>query len=142
MGWIHTGTMPGRLGATIEQVGKDLTTGIERNDPILTNAVRGVRNGMIATWHLINGVIPSIANSLNGQQYSVVERQGGFDGTVNAARKVVHTKGVVGRISAIAAEATDGPVDDLLSLTGGAQFIIVPETRSSLKNVLTPQSVR
>jgi hypothetical protein len=129
--------MAGRFGATIEQVQHDLTEGIEGKD-LVTDAIRGIRNVGIGIWHAVNGVIPSIANSFNGQQYTVMERKGAFDGTVNAAKKVIGTKGIVGRASAIFAEATDGPVDDLLALTGGAKWMIVPQTRGSLGNVLKP----
>jgi hypothetical protein len=133
----HTGCMPGRFGATIEQIGLDLKEGIEGKD-VIDDSLRIVRNTAVATWHAVNGVIPSIANAFNGQQYDVVERKGALDGTKNSFQKIVHTKGVLGKASAVFLEATDGPVDDAFNLFGGAKHMIVPQTRGNAYKLLHP----
>ena len=131
--------MPSRLGATFEQMKHDVMTGIEGKD-LVGDTVRGFRNAFIALWHGANGVLPSIANSFNGQQFSVVQRRGGLDGTKTSIKKIFQTKGIVGKASAILFEATDGPVDDALALTGGAQWMIVPQTRLQAMTALAKHS--
>jgi hypothetical protein len=95
-----------------------------------------VRNTGVVFWHAIQGIIPSVAGAVSGQKYDVIEREGALHGTRNAIDKIVHTKGIVGKLSAVFAEATDGPVDDLLNVGGGAQWMIVPATRSNAAAVL------
>lgn len=103
----------------------DLMEGIEGKD-VITETMRGTRNALVALWHGLQGIIPSIANSMNGQKFNVVSRNGGLHGTTNAIRKIFETKGILGKASAIFAEATDGPVDDALHIAGGAEWIIEP----------------
>lgn len=129
-----------RFGATIEQVGLDLKEGIEGKD-IVMNSLRLVRNGAVATWHIINGILPSILNSTNGQKFEVVHRESAFQGTTNAVKKIKDTKGVAGKASAVVLELFDGPVDDGLALIGGAQHIIVP-VREGMQQVMDPEKVK
>ena len=120
--------MSGRFGATIEQVKNDLTEGIDGKD-FITDVGRGIRNTMVGTWHVLNGVIPSIANAFGGQDYEVVRRTGPVQGTTNAVRKVFQTRGIIGKASAVLVEALDGPVDDAFNAFGAGKWIIQP-TRS------------
>ena len=93
---------------------------------MITDIGRGTRNALVALYHGVQGIIPSIANSMNGQKFNVVSREGALHGTRNSINKVIHTKGILGKASAIFAEATDGPVDDGLHVIGGAEWIIEP----------------
>lgn len=116
-----------RAGATLALMRNDFVEGIEGKD-MISDTICGVRNALVAGWHGIQGVIPSIANGFNGQRYSVVPREGPLQGTTNSVKKIVQTKGVVGKASAVLAEATDGPVDDVIhAVSGGAKWMVVPE---------------
>jgi hypothetical protein len=117
--------MSTRFGATMEQVKGDLIEGIEGKD-VVGDTLRAFRNAAIGLFHGVQGIIPSIANAFNGQEYEVVERDGPLHGTRTAFRKILETKGFIGKVSAVIFEATDGPVDDVLALTGGAKRIVVP----------------
>ena len=114
-----------RAKATLTQMKNDLVEGIEGED-VITEVGRGVRNAAVALYHGVQGVIPSIANSFNGQKYNVVQRKGGLHGTKNAIDKIVHTKGIIGKASAIFVEGTDGPIDDGLNVIGRGKWIIEP----------------
>lgn len=115
----------GRGEATLIQMRNDLQEGLEGKD-IVHDVIRGVRNAFVAGWHGLQGIIPTIANTVSGQRYNVVQRAGPFHGTVNSVQKIVQTKGILGKASAVFAEATDGPVDDGLNVVGGSQWIITP----------------
>ncbi|MFH0770952.1 MAG: hypothetical protein V1926_06305 [Candidatus Peregrinibacteria bacterium] len=126
-----------RLTATGALMVNDLQEGIDfRNNDTVGNVWNSVRNIAVATLHGIQGIIPSIANAFNGQQFHVRRRQSTWDGTGASVRKIVDTKGILGKASAVLAEATDGPVDDLISATtGGSQWIVEP-TRSRMNMTL------
>ena len=114
-----------RFGATAALVRNDLQTGMDGND-FMTNTMEGVRNVFVATYHGIQGIIPSIANSMNDQRFNVVPRGGPLHGTSNSVKKIIETKGFIGKASAVLAEATDGPLDDALHVVGGAEWIVEP----------------
>lgn len=117
-----------RARATLHQVGNDLVEGIEGKD-LLTEPILGVRNAAVGIFHAVQGVIPSAANAFSNQKYSVVRRDSPYQGTANSVDKIIHTRGILGKASAVLAEATDGPVDDAISATtGGAQWMVVPRT--------------
>ncbi|TSC59149.1 MAG: hypothetical protein Greene041662_628 [Candidatus Peregrinibacteria bacterium Greene0416_62] len=117
-----------RFGATLNQMGNDFTEGIEGKD-IIGEPILAVRNAAVGLFHGVQGVIPSVANAFSGQRYSVVRRDSPYQGTVNSVQKILKTKGVIGKASAVLAEATDGPVEDVISATtGGAKWIVVPTT--------------
>jgi hypothetical protein len=126
-----------RLGATVALLKNDVTEGIEGRD-MIGDGIRGVRNGIIAAWHGLQGIIPSMANAFSNQQFAVVRREGPLHGTANSVRKIFATRGILGKASAVLAEATDGPVDDGISaVTGGAQWIVKPvsTTRSKTESL-------
>jgi|GEM_PF-4832060 len=128
-----------RIGAAFEQMSKDLSEGIQGKD-IVTDVVHGARNSIVALWHGAQSIIPSAANAFSGQRYSVEHRNGPLEGTTNAMGKIIKTKGLLGKASAIFAEATDGPMDDgIHALTGGAEWIVKPvgSMRSRTHNLLS-----
>ena len=119
-----------RAKATLTQMRNDLVEGIEGKD-VITEVGRGFRNAAVALYHGAQGVVPSIANAPSGQKFNVVRRTSGLQGTKNAIDKIVHTKGILGKASAIFAEATDGPVDDGLNIIGSGKWIIEPSNNYS-----------
>ncbi len=116
-----------RAQATVHQITNDLVQDIKGKD-MLIEPILGVRNAAVALFHGVQGIIPSAANAFSGQRYGVVERRSLVHGTMNSIRKVIDTRGILGKASAVLAEATDGPVEDLVNVTtGGANWMVVPE---------------
>ena len=119
-----------RFGAEVARVRNDLGEGMKTSDSI-TLIGHGVRNALVAAYHGVQSIIPIAANSFSDQKFDVVEREGALHGTRNSVNKVIETKGIIGKASAIFAEATDGPVDDGLHVIGGAEWIIEPSNNYS-----------
>ena len=114
-----------RAKASVIQFRNDMVKDIEGKDAI-GETIYATRNAAVAGWHALQNIIPSILNSVSGQTYNVVERSGTFHGTRNSMNKVLHTKGIIGKASAVFVEATDGPVDDGLNVVGGSKWIVEP----------------
>ncbi|MDD5026645.1 MAG: hypothetical protein PHH13_04725 [Candidatus Peribacteraceae bacterium] len=129
-----------RFGATLALMGNDMKEGIEGKDPI-DDTIHGVRNAFVALWHGLQGIIPSAANAMSDQQFRVTHRSGTLHGTANSAKKVIETKGLLGKASAVLAEATDGPVDDFIdATTGGTQWIVEPVKGIRMRTAATFQN--
>lgn len=114
-----------RATATLAVMRNDLQEDIEGED-IIGETIYGIRNVLAAGVHGIQGIIPSIANSVNNQKYDVIPREGPLHGTSNAVKKIFETKGVLGKASAIFAEAPDGVTDDLMHTVGASEWVIEP----------------
>lgn len=129
-----------RFGSTLALMHNDMMEGIEGEDAV-DDTIHGVRNAFIALWHGVQGIIPSAANAFNGQQFHVTRRSGSLHGTANSVKKVFDTKGILGKASAVLAEATDGPVDDFIAATGsGAQWIVEPVKGMRMRTAATLQN--
>jgi len=129
-----------RLGAATHLIHNDLIQGIEGRD-MIDDATKLPRNLVQAGYHLFQSFWPIAADAVSteDQDYIVAIRKGPLHGTANSVRRVFDSKGVLRKVSAVAAEAPDGPVDDVWSAaTGGSEWIIEPiaTPRSSMKELM------
>ncbi len=109
----------------------DLKEGIDPREDIISNLLRTPRNAIIAAWRGTNQIIPTIADGLHGfkQKYTLNDRTNEtFKGTKNSVNKIVtnvRQKRIFGTLSAVLAEATDGPVDDAAHAVLGAPNTVI-----------------
>ena len=111
----------------------DMKEGIDENTDFITGLMLGTRNGLVALYHASNEILPTIADGLHGfkQKYTLEDRTNeGWRGTRNAIGKIttqIREKRLFGTLSAVFAEALDGPVDDFAhGVIGTPNTVITP----------------
>lgn len=111
----------------------DLSEGIDHRTDTITTLTLAPRNALVALWRGTNQIIPTVADAFHGfkPKYTLDDRTDeSLAGTRNSVGKImtnVRQKRVFGTLSAIFAEALDGPVDDAgHAILGSPNTVIRP----------------
>ena len=108
----------------LELVKRELMNGIEGDD-VVDDLLKVPRNAICTLIRGTQQIVPSVLNAASNQRFALVGRTHPLSGVTTSAGNIYRTakkKNVLGTVSAIAFEGTDGLVDDALGLAGGAQY--------------------